>query len=89
MSALDNTLEERGSRYGKFSSHAHITQNIKGAMRDTPNWKTLPDNMKESLEMVAHKIGRILNGDPNYDDSWHDIGGYAKLIEDHIKGMDQ
>lgn len=89
MSALDDTLEERGNRYGKFSSHAYITQNIKRAMQDTPNWKTLPDNMKESLEMVAHKIGRILNGDPNYDDSWHDIGGYVKLVEDFLNGEDK
>ena len=54
-------------------------------MRDSPNWGTLPDNMKETLEMIAHKAGRILNGDPLYDDSWIDIIGYTQLILDDIK----
>jgi len=35
--------------------------------------------------MICHKISRIVNGDPNYKDSWHDIIGYAKLIEDKLE----
>ena len=81
---VSSTLAERGSRYGDFSSHATITQNIKRAMVESPNWNFLPDEMKESLEMIAHKIGRILNGDPTYADSWHDISGYATLIENEL-----
>lgn len=85
MSTIDETLAERGNRYGEFAEHARITQNIKKAMQDSPNWKSLPDDMKEALEMIAHKIGRILNGDPAYIDSWHDIIGYTKLVEDLLK----
>ena len=77
---LDSTLKERGSRYGKFSGHANITQTLKHVMRDTAGWQRLNNSQRESLEMVAHKIGRILNGDPNYDDSWIDIAGYSQLI---------
>ena len=86
MSNIEDTLKERGDRYGTFQGHSRITQNIKKAMVSSPNWKELPDYMKESLEMTAHKIGRILNGDPNYADSWHDIIGYTKLVEDIIEG---
>lgn len=82
---IEETLKERGNKYGKFEEHARITQNIKSAMVDSPNWKSLPDSMKEALEMIAHKIGRILNGDPEYLDSWHDIIGYAKLVEDSLQ----
>jgi hypothetical protein len=39
---------------------------------------------QEALEMIAHEIGRILNGDPNYADNWHDVGGYSKLVEDRL-----
>ena len=53
-------------------------------MIDSPNWETLSDDKKEALEMTALKIGRILNGDPEYADSWHDIAGYAKLVEDTL-----
>lgn len=81
---IEATLGERGSRYGDFCEHARITQNIKVAMQDSPNWDKLPPNMKECLEMIAHKVGRILNGSPLYKDSWHDIVGYAKLIDDEL-----
>lgn len=78
---IDQTLEQRGTRYGEYPEHARITQGIKRAMADSPNWEALSDDKKECLEMVAHKIGRILNGDPEYQDSWHDIIGYVRLVE--------
>lgn len=85
QSCIESTLAERGSRYGSFEEHSRITQNIKEAMKDSPNWEKLPPNMKECLEMIAHKAGRILNGDPYYHDSWHDIVGYAKLVADEVQ----
>lgn len=85
---IAQTLAERGTRYGGFPGHAKITQSIKTAMVQTRNWSLLADDQKEALEMVAHKIGRILNGDPNYHDSWHDIVGYTKLVADRIQ-MDE
>lgn len=86
---IKKTLEERGSRYGPFEGHASITQDIKRAMRGNAayasNWNGLNDHQKEALEMIAHKIGRILNGDPNYKDSWVDIEGYAHLVSVNLK----
>jgi len=83
---IDSTLKERGSRYGRFATHAEITQDLKNTMWLSPNWLKLSDAQAEALEMVAHKIGRILNGDPNYDDSWRDIAGYAELIVKELNG---
>jgi hypothetical protein len=80
-SNIDTILTERGTRYGKFSTHAEITQRLKAEMRETPNWEHLSHAQREALEMVAHKLGRILNGDPNYKDSWTDIIGYVRLVE--------
>ena len=82
---IDATLAERGSRYGVFTEHARITQNLKAMMVDSPKWGILRPDQKEALEMVQHKIGRILNGDPNYHDSWHDIAGYTKLVADTLE----
>ena len=81
---VDATLAERGTRYGTFTGHAKITQNIKRAMQDSPNWEKLDDDQREALEMTAHKIGRILNGDPNYADSWVDIAGYSQLVANRL-----
>lgn len=83
---LDNILDERGSRYGSFVKHAFITQRLKAIMTDTDKWMVLDDDMIEALEMIAHKIGRILNGDPSYPDSWVDIAGYAQLVADRLEG---
>jgi hypothetical protein len=83
--SVQTTLEQRGKRYGEFERHAEITQDLKRAMAASPNWdKDLTDSMREALEMIAHKIGRILNGDPTYADSWHDISGYATLVEQDL-----
>ena len=75
-------LDARGKEYGSFAEHARITQNIKDAYKDSPNWDKLPPAMKESLEMNAHKVSRILNGNMNNKDSWQDIEGYTKLVSD-------
>lgn len=85
MADIDATLEERGQRYGSFESHAKISQSIVRAMTDSPNWDRLDDDMREAFHIIANKMGRILNGDPWYHDSWHDIVGYAKLVADRLE----
>lgn len=50
-------------------------------------WKSMASDQHEALEMNAHKVGRIINGDPNYADSWDDIAGYAKLVGDRLRGV--
>lgn len=83
---IKETLKARGERYGKFTTHAHLAQSLKHVMQCTaPGWDGLAWDQKEALEMIAHKIARIINGDPNYHDSWHDIIGYAQLIANRLK----
>lgn len=84
--SIDSTLAARGNRYGIFTGHASITQALKNVMYCTDNWSKLSSDQKEALDMIQHKIGRILNGDPDYHDSWHDIVGYAKLVADRLLG---
>jgi len=82
---INEILEERAARYGIFYDQAAISQRIKAAMSDSPNWPVLPDDMKEALEMVAGKIARILNGDYTYTDSVIDIIGYMQLVLDRME----
>ncbi len=87
MTDLNETLQDRGNKYGDFADHAAITQALKdiitGAMQERGFSRFSPMH-KEALSMIAHKIGRIVNGDPNLADSWHDIAGSAKLVEDRL-----
>lgn len=85
---VDEVLNERGKRYGKFTGHAAITQAIKSVMFNTRQDLELAADQREALEMIAHKIGRIINGDPDYADSWVDIAGYAKLVADRLEGKE-
>jgi len=82
MANIDDTLEERGARYGDFSDHAVISQDILDAYQKAPKWAKLSPDKKQALRMFADKVARILNCDPEYKDNWHDIAGYAKLAED-------
>lgn len=79
-------ITERSSRYGKLKGGAEIMQSLKDTMRDVDGWNNLTASQKEALDMIQHKIGRILNGDPTYDDSWKDIAGYATLIVNELNG---
>ena len=83
MSALDETLTERGSRYGDFADHAVIAQRLQDVMRER-GWDKLSPMQRQALTVIADKIGRILNGDPDYRDNWHDIQGYARLVEERL-----
>lgn len=85
-SPTEALITERGTRYGKFKDGADIMQSLKDTMRDVDGWNNLTASQKEALDMIQHKIGRILNGDPTYDDSWKDIAGYATLIVNELNG---
>lgn len=82
---VDQTLEGRNDVYGDFNETARIAQNIKRALRDSPNWDKLDDTKKEALEMDATKTARILNGDPEHHDGWHDKIGYLRLVERQLE----
>lgn len=88
MSEVNATLEERGSRYGSFVGHAQVTQDLKEtiAMHLKTRGKILAVDQQEALDMICHKIGRIINGDADYADSWHDIAGYASLVDKRLNG---
>jgi len=86
--SVDETLEQRGKRYGTFVKHSELSQSLLRTIRTHAilNDKQLSDVHTEALTMICHKIARIVNGDPNYGDSWRDIAGYATLVEKHLNG---
>ena len=81
---LATVLSERGSRYGTLMSNATISQGLKEIIHSSSNWEAMPPDMREALDMIVHKISRIVEGDFNYDDSWIDISGYSTLIVERL-----
>lgn len=84
---IDVILKERRQQHGDFTDHARITQALKIVMKieSKGSFSALSEIQREALEMIQHKIGRILAGNPNLKDHWHDIAGYAKLVADRIE----
>ena len=82
-------ITERGTRYGFFIGQATISQELKKVVYAGLNrsGNKLDNDQLEALDMIVHKIARIVNGDPNYSDSWVDIAGYAKLVSDRLEGI--
>lgn len=80
--SVEATLAERGARYGDFTFHAVVAQSLQDNMRCTAGWDRLDAVKRQALSVIADKVARILTGDPEYRDNWHDIQGYARLAED-------
>lgn len=83
--SIEEILAERQTTYGDFSTQAELSQELKRLVKDAYNarpddQRKLQDYQCEALDMILHKIARIINGDPSYVDSWADISGYATLV---------
>lgn len=94
IDTITATLASRGQQYGAFDNHATITQTLKRASADfvqQVHGKTIEQHLtadqKEALDMIYHKIGRALNGNPDVADTWHDIAGYASLVDKRLCGQ--
>ena len=87
MSSIDATLSERGQRYGNFEDHAKASMAIRSVLFTLLGPEKIdsmePDQV-EALLMISHKLARIVNGDPHYDDSWRDVAGYAQLVANRL-----
>lgn len=81
---VEAILAERSKTHGDFTDSARVMQRLKRILWAEEGWDRLSDAQREGLEMIVHKIGRIINGNANTKDHWDDIAGYAKLCSDRI-----
>lgn len=82
---ITNTVKARGHVYGDFSDNAVVAQAMKDAVRRGIGYNRLRPVHREAIDVIISKISRIVTGDPEYKDNWHDIQGYAKITEDRCK----
>jgi hypothetical protein len=85
MDTTAKILNERPSRHGEFSENSRTTWEMMRAMQRERNWPTLPDGQRHALYMIAHKMARIVTGDPTHEDHWDDIAGYARCVADRLR----
>jgi hypothetical protein len=84
---INALLAERGRTHGNYVTHALITQDLKRVVTHhvADLDRRLEHDMQETLDMIAHKIGRIIAGNPAEPDHWRDIAGYAQLVANRLE----
>jgi len=89
-SEMDQTIEailqSREKTHGSYLVQSAMSQRLKSLIRTSPNWADMPEHMQESLEMIEHKIARVISGNAYEPDHWLDIIGYAALV---VRELDQ
>lgn len=76
---MQEIINERRKTHGEFHYVATMTQEIYKNITQYSS-SQLTDMQRESLHMICSKLARIGCGDPNVQDHWIDIAGYATLI---------
>ena len=85
---VEAMLSEREKTHGNFRDHARCTQRLKSVLRDELEivGKTLSMEQQEALDMIFHKIGRMVAGNANFIDHWDDMAGYSTLVAKILRG---
>lgn len=74
-------IEAREDAHGPLLHQAALAQDLKNRFRgEAGGWSKLSPEQRESIDMIAVKLSRILVGNPNHADHWTDLSGYATLI---------
>jgi hypothetical protein len=85
MTDIQTIIAERAKTHGLFSDQACLAQSLKEIMRESPTWDKMDSAQREALEMVQHKVARVLAGSPYHVDHWDDIAGYATLVANELR----
>lgn len=83
MSVAD-TLSEREFTHGDFARRSQIEQCLIDVMERSDMWPSFEPYQRSAARMIAVKLSRVLAGNPDHVDSWHDIAGYAQLVAERI-----
>jgi len=76
---INTVLDERGKTHGDFVAQATISQEIKDSLKTGAQYHRMTSAQREVVDMIAHKLSRLVSGNPDFDDHMVDIIGYANL----------
>jgi hypothetical protein len=85
--SIQELLAARAKTHGDFRVHATCSQDLKRVMQQQAKWDRLRSVQQEALDMIQHKVARILAGNPDTIDHWDDIVGYATLAANQLREL--
>jgi hypothetical protein len=77
---VGNTINARQHTHGDFKLNAGASQALKRMVKHH-TCVDLTSVQQEALDNICQKMARIITGNPNHADNWHDIAGYATQAE--------
>lgn len=83
MSDILKTLAERGSVYGDYEVGTEFraaVMDLVDQTRGEHGFKPLTTKEKVYIFDIVNKLSRLV-ATPSHVDTWHDIAGYASLVE--------
>ena len=85
---IQEMLNSRNSTHGTFTSNAYISQSLKGIVRLGDSFSGLTTYEREALDMILHKIARIVSSSDKNLDNWRDVIGYTQLVINELQTCD-
>jgi len=82
--SVEQTLNKRQQQYGNFEDVAETTEDLFQVLKGGASFVNLSKSQRMALYMICSKMARLVNGDVNHKDSWHDISGYSQLIDNKL-----
>jgi hypothetical protein len=82
--SINETLAQRSNTHGSFKDNSEVSQSLKSVIRNHPHYAALSADKKEAIDMICHKLARIMAGNPEHADHWHDVAGYATLVDNDL-----
>ncbi len=86
MKSVDETLEERGEVYGDYKGGSEFRATVTLAVKNrfmAVHGREMGQTDLIHIYDIINKLSRLAVT-PDHKDSWHDIAGYAKLIEETL-----
>jgi hypothetical protein len=86
MKTTDEVLKERGAIYGDFTDGASLEAAMMNMLcnhHETQTGRTMSALNKVFFSKIIMKLSR-LSVTPDHIDSWTDVAGYARLVEQHL-----
>lgn len=85
--SVSDTLKQRANVHGNYVESASFKDLVLNECINckTGNWEKLGPAGRQAIHMIIEKLGRIMYGDPLFSDHWHDIAGYATLMDNYLK----
>ena len=81
---IKDTLDTRHGSHGSFKENGRVTMALIAQLKSGPSWHSMSTDQQLAAIFIAHKLARITCGNSNFPDHWHDIAGYATLVEESL-----